>query len=323
MKNNDMMSELYSIGLIPVIKIENPDDAVPLAKALIDGGLPAAEITFRTACAAEAIKNITEAYPEMLVGAGTVLTTEQVDAAIAAGSKFLVSPGLNPKVTAYALEKGIPMLPGCSNPSDVEAALELGLKTVKFFPAEAAGGLKMLKAMSAPYGQLTFMPTGGISADNLLEYLKFNKIVACGGSFMVKDELVKEKKWDEITALTKNAVKTMLGLEFVHMGINNDNAEEAKRGAKLFELMFGMPLRETSKSIFAGEAFEFMTGKGPGKCGHIAIRTNFVDRAIAYFTRMGFAIDESTITYDDKTGKPKFAYFKDEICGFAIHLVQK
>ena len=230
---NKMIDELYSIGLIPVIKIENADDALPLAKALIDGGLPAAEITFRTSCAAEAIKKITEAYPEMLVGAGTVLTTEQVDAAIAAGSKFLVSPGLNPKVTAYCLSKGVPMLPGCSNPSDVEAALELGLSTVKFFPAEAAGGLKMLKAMAAPYGQLKFMPTGGISADNLLEYLKFNKIVACGGSFMVKDDLVREKKWDEITALTKNAVKTMLGLEFLHMGINNENAEEATKAASL------------------------------------------------------------------------------------------
>ncbi len=319
----NMLSELYSIGLIPVIKIEDPDDAVPLAKALIDGGLPAAEITFRTACAAEAIKNITETYPEMLVGAGTVLTTEQVDAAIAAGSKFLVSPGLNPKVTAYALSKGIPMLPGCSNPSDIEAALELGLKTVKFFPAEAAGGLKMLKAMAAPYGQLTFMPTGGISADNLLDYLKFGKIVACGGSFMVKDELVKEKKWDEITALTRNAVKTMLGLEFAHIGINNDNAEEAAKGAKLFELMFGMPLRETSKSIFAGDAFEFMMNKGPGKCGHIGIKTNFLDRAMAYFKRLGFEFDEESITYDAKSGKPKFAYFKDEICGFAVHIVQK
>ena len=259
----------------------------------------------------------------MLVGAGTVLTTEQVDAAIAAGSKFLVSPGLNPKVTAYALSKGVPMLPGCSNPSDIEAALELGLSTVKFFPAEAAGGLKMLKAMAAPYGQLTFMPTGGINAENLLEYLKFNKIVACGGSFMVKDELVKEKKWDEITALTKDAVKKMLGFEFLHMGINNENKDEAMKGAKLFELMFGMPIKETSKSIFAGDAFEFMHGKGPGKCGHIAIRTNFVDRAMAYFKRMGFEFDESSITYDDKTGKPKFVYFKDEVCGFAIHLLQK
>lgn len=320
---SEIMNELYSIGLIPVIKIENPDDAVPLAKALIDGGLPAAEITFRTSSAAEAIKNISEAYPDMLIGAGTVLTTEQVDKAIEAGAKFLVSPGLNPKVTAYALSKGIPMLPGCSNPSDVEAALELGLSTVKFFPAEAAGGLKMLKAMAAPYGQLKFMPTGGIGADNLLEYLKFNKIVACGGSFMVKDDLVKEKKWDEITALTRNAVKVMLGLEFTHMGINSDNKEEAVRGAKLFELMFGMANRETSKSTFAGEAFEFMHTKGPGKCGHIGIRTNFVDRAMAYFSRMGFAFDESSVAYDDKTGKPKFVYFKDEICGFAVHLVQK
>ena len=321
--NNDMIKELYTIGLIPVIKIENPDDALPLAKALIDGGLPAAEITFRTKCAAEAIKNITEAYPEMLVGAGTVLTTEQVDAAIAAGSKFIVSPGLNPKVTAYCLSKGVPMIPGCSNPSDIEVALELGLTTVKFFPAEAAGGLKMLKAMAAPYGQLTFMPTGGISADNLLDYLKFNKIVACGGSFMVKDDLVKEKKWDEITALTKNAVKTMLGLEFAHIGINADSEEEGRKNAKLFELMFGMPLKETSKSTFAGDAFEFMHKRGPGKCGHIGIRTNFVDRAMAYFKRLGFEFDESSITYDDKTGKPKFAYFKDEIAGFAVHIVNK
>ena len=321
--NNEMLKELSLIGLIPVIKIENPDDAVPLAKALIDGGLPAAEITFRTACAAEAIKNITDAYPEMLVGAGTVLTTEQVDAAIAAGSKFLVSPGLNPKVTAYALSKGIPMLPGCSNPSDIEAALELGLSTVKFFPAEAAGGHKMLKAMAAPYGQLSFMPTGGISAENLLDYLKFNKIIACGGSFMVKDELVKEKKWDEITALTRNAVKTMLGLEFAHIGINAENAEEGEKNAKLFSLMFGLPTRQTSKSIFAGDAFEFMNGKGPGKCGHIGIKCNFVDRAIAYFKRQGFEFDESSITYDDKTGKPKFVYFKDEIGGFAVHIVQK
>lgn len=320
---NQMLKELYEIGLIPVIKIENPEDAVPLAKALIDGGLPAAEITFRTKCAAEAIRNITKVYPEMLVGAGTVLTTEQVDAAIAAGSKFLVSPGLNPKVTAYALSKGITMLPGCSNPSDIEAALELGLTTVKFFPAEAAGGLKMLKAMAAPYGQLNFMPTGGINADNLLDYLKFGKIIACGGSFMVKDDLVKEKKWDEITALTKNAVKTMLGLEFVHMGINNENAEEATKSARLFEAMFGLTVKEGSKSLFAGDAFEFMKQKGPGTHGHIAIRTNFVDRAMAYFKRMGFAFDESTVTYDEKTGKPKFVYFRDEIAGFAIHLLAK
>ena len=187
----------------------------------------------------------------------------------------------------------------------------------------------MLKAMSAPYGQLTFMPTGGINADNLLDYLKFNKIVACGGSFMVADNLIKEKKWDEITALTRDAVKKMLGLEFLHMGINSDSKEEGEKGAKLFALMFGMPLRETSKSTFASEAFEFMHSKGPGVHGHIAIRTNFVDRAMAYFKRMGFEFDESTITYDEKsaslslfTSRMKFAallstlYRNNQTCNF-------
>ena len=140
---------------------------------------------------------------------------------------------------------------------------------------------------------------------------------------MVKDELVREKKWDEITALTRGAVKAMLGLEFVHIGINNENKEEAERSAKLFELMFGLPIRETSKSYFAGEEFEFMMNKGPGRCGHIGIRTNFVDRAIAYFERLGFEFDKDSITYDEKSGKPKFVYFKDEISGFAVHLVQK
>ena len=181
----------------------------------------------------------------------------------------------------------------------------------------------MLKSMAAPYTMMKFMPTGGLNEKNILSYLEFNKVVACGGSFMVKDDLVKEKKWDEITALTKDAVKKMLGLEFAHMGINNDNREEGERGAKLFQAMFGMSLKETSKSTFAGEAFEFMHQKGPGRCGHIAIRTNFVDRAMAYFKRMGFEFDETSVTYDAKTGKPKFAYFKDEVCGFAIHLVQK
>ena len=319
----DIKETIYGIGIIPVIKIEDPADAVPLAKALIDGGLPAAEITFRTKCAAEAIKNITSAFPDMFVGAGTVLTTEQVDAAVAAGSKFIVSPGLNTKVTAYALSKGIPMFPGCSSPTDVEAAIELGLDTVKFFPAEAAGGLPMLKAMSAPYGNIKFMPTGGINADNLLSYLKFNKIIACGGSFMVKDDLVKEKKWDEITALTRNAVMTMLGFEFVHIGINNSGADEAMRGAKLMNLMFGMDIKDGNKSVFAGGAFEFMKAKGPGKMGRIAIKTNFVDRAMVYLKRLGFEFDESTITYDEKSGRPKFVYFKDEICGFAVHLIQK
>ena len=318
----ELERKVYELGVIPVIKISDPDDAIPLAKALIDGGLPAAEITFRTSCAAEAIKKITDAFPEMLVLAGTVLNAAQVDAAVAAGAKMIVSPGLNPKTVSYCKSKNVPIIPGTANPSDIEQAIELGLDTVKFFPAEAVGGLKMLKAMSAPYGAMKFMPTGGINAENLLTYLQFDKILCCGGSFMVKDDLIRDKKWDEITELTRGAVRAMLGFEFAHVGINSENKEEALRAAKLLETMFGLPIRETSKSYFAGVPFEVMTAKGPGKNGHIGIKTNFVDRAMAYFKRQGFVIDESSITYADN-GKPKFFYFKDEILGFAFHVVQK
>jgi 2-dehydro-3-deoxyphosphogluconate aldolase/(4S)-4-hydroxy-2-oxoglutarate aldolase len=180
----------------------------------------------------------------------------------------------------------------------------------------------MLKAMSAPYGAIKFMPTGGLNADNILSYLKFNKIICCGGSFMVKDELIKAGDFDKIAELTRGAVNTLLGFEFGHIGINNPDSEEAKKGAETLCKLFGLSSRETSKSIFAGNAFELMTSQGRGTMGHIAIKTNFVDRAIAYFKRIGVAVDESTITYDDK-GKPKFVYLQDEICGFAIHLVTK
>lgn len=187
----DLYKRLYEIGIIPVIKIDDAAKAVPLAHALSEGGLPAAEITFRTSAAAEAIRAIADACPDMVLGAGTVLTVEQADEAKRAGAHFIVSPGLNPRVVKHCVEIGMPILPGCSNPSDIEAALELGLDTVKFFPAEAAGGLPMLKAMAAPYGNVRFMPTGGLNENNILSYLSFDKIIACGGSFMVKDEYIR------------------------------------------------------------------------------------------------------------------------------------
>ena len=180
-----LQKRISEIGIIPVIKIKDAAGAVPLAQALARGGLPAAEITFRTACAEEAIRRITAELPDMLVGAGTVLTVEQASRAKDAGASFIVSPGLNPEVVSWCLEAGVPVLPGVCTPSDIEKALSLGLKTVKFFPAEASGGVAMLKAMSAPYGDVRFMPTGGINEKNLLAYLSFPKVVACGGSFMV------------------------------------------------------------------------------------------------------------------------------------------
>ena len=203
---NEVLKKIGAIGIVPVVKIDDAKDAVPLAKALCDGGLPCAEITFRTSAAEEAIRKIHEAFPQMLLGAGTVLTTEQVDRAIGAGATFIVSPGLNPKVVKYCVDKGIPVTPGCANPSDIEQAIELGLDVVKFFPAEAAGGLKMIKAMSAPYVGMKFMPTGGINAKNINEYLSFNKILACGGSWMVKGDMIKAGEFDKIKDMTAEAV---------------------------------------------------------------------------------------------------------------------
>ena len=220
---NQICKEIGSYGLVPVIKIDDPEKAVPLAKALCDGGLPVAEITFRTACAAEAIARITKEFPDMLVGAGTVLTTEQVDRAVAAGSKFIVSPGFNPKVVAYCVEKGIPIVPGTSRPSDVEAAIELGLDTVKFFPAEAAGGVAMLSSMGGPYANITFMPTGGIDEKNLMDYLTLKNVLACGGSFMVKNKYIDEGRFDLITADVKTAMTAMLGFKLAHIGIIDES----------------------------------------------------------------------------------------------------
>lgn len=185
--------------------MEDAKDAVPLATALVEGGLPCAEVTFRTEAAEESIRLMTEQFPEMLVGAGTVLTVEQVDAAVRAGAKFIVSPGFDAEIVDYCLKNEIPVFPGCISPSEVAQAVKRGLKVVKFFPAEPAGGISMIKAMAAPYTGLKFMPTGGINAKNLGEYLSCDKIVCCGGSWMVKGELVKTGEFNKIRQLTEEA----------------------------------------------------------------------------------------------------------------------
>ena len=192
-------------GVVPVVVLDDVKDALPLAKALTEGGLPCAEVTFRTEAAEESIKVMAEAYPDMVVGAGTVLKIEQVDAAVKAGAKFIVSPGFDPEIVDYCLEKEIPIFPGCVTPSEVAQAVKRGLKVVKFFPAEPSGGVVMIKAMAAPYNQLRFMPTGGIGTQNLKDYLEFNKIICCGGSWMVKADLIKNGEFEKICKLTKEA----------------------------------------------------------------------------------------------------------------------
>lgn len=203
---NDILNQLEKCMIVPVVVLENAKDAKPLGKALCNGGLPCAEVTFRTEAAEESIRIMSESFPDMLVGAGTVLTTEQVDRAVNAGAKFIVSPGFDEEIVDYCLEKGITVLPGCATPSEVAKAVKLGLEVVKFFPAEQAGGLPMIKAMAAPYTMVKFMPTGGISPENVKDYLAFNKIFACGGSWMVKNTLVENQEFDKICELSKEAV---------------------------------------------------------------------------------------------------------------------
>ena len=317
----DVIKELSLIGLVPVIKIDDAKDAAPLAKALYDGGLPCAEVTFRTAAAAEAIAEMVKACPDMLVGAGTVLTTAQVDEAVAAGAKFIVSPGLNPTVVKYCVDKNIPMMPGINNPSGIEQAMELGLKVVKFFPAEPSGGLNMLKAMAAPYGGVRFMPTGGISPSNVGDYLAWNRIIACGGSWMVPPKMLAEGNFEGIKKLAREAVDIMLNLRFTHLGVNCRDEDECRAAAATADALFGMASDERSMSIFAGTPLEFMKAPGRGTMGHVAIATPSVDRAVYHLSRRGAKFDESSALYD-KDGSLKFIYIADEIAGFAYHLVK-
>lgn len=208
-KGESMMKTLeerfYDYAVVPVVVLNDADDAIPLADALIKGGLPCAEVTFRTDAAEESIRRICESFPDMLVGAGTVLTTKQVERAYKAGAKFIVSPGFDPEIIDYCISIGLPVLPGCITPSEIAQAVKRGLKVVKFFPAEQSGGVAMIKAMAAPYSMVKFMPTGGISTKNLADYLSCDKILCCGGSWMVKEDLIKSGSFDKITDMTKEA----------------------------------------------------------------------------------------------------------------------
>ncbi len=206
----DKITEQLSLTrIIPVVVLHDTTEAKPLAQALCNGGLPCAEITFRTEVAADCIRIMSKEFPDMLIGAGTVLTPAHADLAMKAGAKFIVSPGFNPAVVKHCIKKKYPIFPGINNPSDIEAALTFGLTLLKFFPAEASGGLEMIKALSAPYPQVRFMPTGGINLSNLHTYLANDRVTACGGTWMVKEDLIKDGKFDEIQRLTEEAVRTV------------------------------------------------------------------------------------------------------------------
>lgn len=318
---NETLEKIGDLGIVPVVKIEKAEDALPLGEALIYGDLPIAEITFRTSAAEESIKTLTREFPNLLVGAGTVLTIEQVKKAVSAGAKFIVSPGFNPRVVDYCIENNIPVTPGINNPTQIEMAIERGIEVVKFFPAEASGGLPLLKSMSAPYIGIKFIPTGGINQNNLCSYLSDNKVLACGGSWMVKSDLISSGNFTEITRLAKEAVSIMLGFELAHLGINEENKEKALNSANLLSHLFYFPIKEGASSIFSGSGFEVMKNQYLGKHGHIAIATNHIYRAINYLKMKGVSVLPETAK--EKDGKLKAIYLDKEVSGFAIHLLQK
>ncbi len=317
--NNAVMKRLYGIGIIPAIVLDRVEDAAPLADALCKGGLPAAEVTFRTDCAHDAMIAMKKQRPELIVGAGTVLTKEQVDSALDAGAEFIVAPGLNPEIVRYCQEKGVPVIPGVSCASEIEQALALGLTTVKFFPAEQLGGIKTIKALTGPYTTMTFLPTGGVNAKNMNDYLNDPKIFAVGGTWMVKSDLIKAGAFDLIEKLTRDAVLGMLQIRLKHIGVNVP-AEEAKDTADAFAGVFQGKVRKTSKGFFGSEMIEIMADGTIGAKGHIGMGVSSTERALVYFRALGYEFDEDSITYDDR-GYARFAYFKEPIGGFKVHLV--
>ena len=314
----DMFKEIYELGIIPVVAIDDADKAVPLAKALRDGGLPAAEITFRTAAAEEAIRRITTECPDVLVGAGTVLTKEQCDRAIAAGAKFVVTPGLNPEMIAYIKSTGIPMMPGAATPGEMEQAMSMGLTNIKFFPAEANGGVNKLKALAGPYQAAKWMPTGGVNTKNLNDYLSFDRILCCGGTWIATSADINEGKWDDITRKCKDAIKTMLGFRLEKICIYGDSAN-AEKNAQFVASLFGFDVADTECGVQAG-ALCFGKEESDAK-GCIVISTLNGDRAMSYLKRMGAEIDPD-IWYDKK-GKVSCFGLKDTVAGFEICIETK
>jgi len=315
-----ILEKLGILGLVPIVTIDDAKDAVAVGRALMDGGLPCVEITFRTAAAVESIRLLHDELPEMLIGAGTVLNVEQVREALAAGAEFIISPGLDMNVVHYCIRNNIPIIPGVTTPTEIQTALACGLKIFKFFPAEAMGGLETLKAIAAPFGMLKFIPAGGVNTANLLDYLSFPKVHACGGSWMVKSDLIRDARFEEIARITREAVLTMLGFSLAHVGINTADNEESLAVAKQLSAIFQFALKEGSSSNFAGGAFEVMKGQGRGVGGHIAVRTNSIPRAVAYLERQGVIFDKDAAK--EVNGVIQAVFFENEIAGFAVHLVQ-
>ena len=316
----DVLKRLAQSGVVPVVVLEDAKDAVPTAKAMLAGGIDVMEITFRTAAAADSIKAVAQECPDMVVGAGTVINLEQCKLAVECGAKFIVSPGYDEETVAWCCDNGIPVTPGCVTPTEIMMALKHGLKVLKFFPANVYGGLSAIKSLAGPFGGVKFIPTGGVNAQNLAEFISSPYIHAVGGSWICPKADIAAGNFDKITALCKEARKTLLGFEVAHIGINTTDADASMDVCKAFNDAFDFNIKQGNSSNFASTGVEVMKTMFKGANGHIAIRTNKMIPAIAEMERRGYELDMDSVKDKDNI---KAVYFKNEIGGFAVHLLQK
>ena len=318
-----VIEQLGLYGLIPVVVMDHADNAIPVADALEAAGLPVMEITLRTPAGLEAISRVRAQKPDFLLGAGTVLTVEQCIAVIEAGASYVVSPGFNETVVNTCLDRGVDVIPGCVTPSEIDKALAAGLRVLKFFPASTYGGINGCKALFGPYASagISFIPTGGISSANLSEYADKPFIHAVGGGWLTPEEAVRSGNWGQITKIASAAIDQLLGYEIAHVGINLSDEETAAGVGASFRQCFRWPLKNGSSSLFCGN-LELMKQPGRGTMGHLAIRTNSVNRALFYLERCGMTPEPSTVV-TARNGRITFAYLKEDLGGFALHLLQK
>jgi len=317
----DVLTRLERSGVVPVVVLDDAKDAVPTAKALLAGGVDVMEITFRTAAAADSIRAVSEQCPDMLVGAGTVITLAQCEQAVACGAKFIVAPGFDPEVVSWCVERGIAVTPGCVTPTEIMAAMKLGLHVVKFFPANVYGGLTAMKSLSGPFGGIRFIPTGGVNAQNLGEFIAAPYVHAVGGSWVCPKADIAAGNFDKITALCAQAKEALLGFKVAHVGINCESADASMAVCQSLNQAFGLPVKAGNSSNFASTGIEVMKSMYLGENGHIAIRTNALPVAVAELEKRGFVCDPATAKY--KGDRMTAIYLKEEFGGFAIHLLQK
>lgn len=318
----DILNKISEYGIVPLVTLDDPNDAVPLAKALVKGGIPIAEVTFRTEAGGEGIYRMAKEVPEIIVGAGTVHDVEHAKETVDKGGKFIITPGFNREVVEWCVKNNVPVCPGTVVPSDIEEAMSFGLDTLKFFPAEAYGGINTLKALYGPFSKIKFVPTGGVGLHNLQDYLSLPNVAAVGGSFVPPTPMVKAKDWEGITKLCRSIMDKVFDFTVGHVGINAETEDNANNVANALANMFDASNRDTPLSVFTGNLAEVMKVPFVGTHGHICIDTRDLPRALAMLKRKGVKFDEKSAQYDAK-GKLITIYLTDEIGGFALHVRQK